>query len=119
MGPPPLPAAASFADRWLQLVVTAHLADGQVEDVTYRARFAVKDAKVARVERALVHSVGLGDTQVQVALARCPAVWGVPCWAGHPWAHVTIWHGDPAAMRWLMCLPCLAAWVSTLGKDTQ
>jgi len=49
-----------------QLVVTAHLADGRVEDVTHRARFAVKDAKVARVERALVHSVGLGDTQVQV-----------------------------------------------------
>ena len=49
-----------------QLVVTAHLDDGRVQDVTHRAQFAVKDAQVARVERALVHSVGAGDTQVQV-----------------------------------------------------
>ena len=52
-----------------QLVVTAHLADGRVEDVTHRAQYTVQHANVAKVEQALVHSMGAGDTKVTVQFA--------------------------------------------------
>lgn len=52
-----------------QLVVTAHLADGRVEDVTHRAQYTVQHANVAKVEQALVHSMGAGDTKLTVQFA--------------------------------------------------
>ena len=49
-----------------QLVITAHWADGRVEDVSQRAKLSVADARVASVERALVHSEGAGQTEIRV-----------------------------------------------------
>lgn len=64
-----------------QLVVTAHLADGRVEDVTHRAQYTVQHANVAKVENALVHSMSVGNTQVTVQFADQTAA--VPVQTAH------------------------------------
>lgn len=64
-----------------QLVVTAHLADGRVEDVTHRAQYTVQHANVAKVEQALVHSMGAGDTKLTVQFADQTVA--VPVYTAH------------------------------------
>lgn len=51
-----------------QLLVTGHYADGSVRDLTHAARYQPEDAKLLRVDAAVVYALGEGSSKLRVAV---------------------------------------------------